>query len=254
MPTPARLWGGAPAAADAVARARRLPQLRVGLHLVVVEGAATLPHGQAAPLTDPATNWFPSNQVALGVRYFVSPAARRALASETRAQFEAFAATGLPLDHANAHKHMHLHPTVAGALIRIGRDFGLPAVRVPSEPALPGLAANPALRHWSRFLRARVRAAGLRCTDHCFGLAWSGRMTAARVGSLLRHLPAGSSEIYFHPAIGRDGTLDRLMPDYGHEAELAALLDAGVLRALDGRGATWADIDADNARAPATGR
>jgi hypothetical protein len=48
-------------------------------------------------------------------------------------------------------------------------------------------------------------------------------MTAARVGRLLPLLPEGDSEIYFHPAAGRDALLDRLMPDYEHEAELAAL-------------------------------
>ena len=235
---------GAPAAADAVARARQLPQLRVGLHLVVVEGAATLPHREITPLTDAATNWFSSDQLAAGVRYFFSAAARRALDWEIRAQFEAFAATGLPLDHANAHKHMHLHPTVGGKLLAIGRAFGLRAVRVPSEPALPGLPGNPALRHWSRILRAQVRAARMRSTDHCFGLGWSGQMSATKVRSILAHLPPGSSEIYFHPAARRDATLDRLMPGYAHEAELAALLDPAVLRALDGRGATWSDVAA----------
>ncbi|NUO88439.1 MAG: ChbG/HpnK family deacetylase, partial [Cupriavidus sp.] len=38
----ASLMVGAPAAADAVARARRLPALRVGLHVVLADGPATL--------------------------------------------------------------------------------------------------------------------------------------------------------------------------------------------------------------------
>jgi hypothetical protein len=54
-------------------------------------------------------------------------------------------------------------------------------------------------------------------------------MTTDRVQRLLCALPDGVSEIYFHPAtgrgeMGRDATLRRLMPDYEHEAELAALL------------------------------
>ena len=240
--TTASLMVGAAAAADAVARARRLPQLRVGLHLVVIEGAATLPHREIAPLTDPATNWFPSDQLALGLRYFFSPAARRALDREIHAQYESFAATGLVLDHANAHKHMHLHPTVGGKLIAIGRRFGLRAVRVPAEPALPGLPRNAALRHWTRLLRAQVRRAGMATTDHCFGLGWSGHMTARRVRTILANLPDGASEIYFHPAARRDAVLDRLMPGYEHEAELAALLDPASRAALAGRGATWSDL------------
>ena len=55
--------------------------------------------------------------VRAGMRFFFRPPARRQLAAEIRAQFAAFAATGLTLDHANAHKHFHLHPTIARLLI-----------------------------------------------------------------------------------------------------------------------------------------
>jgi len=106
--TTASLMVAGPAAADAVRRARRLPKLRVGLHLVVIEGPAV---GPAPGLVD-ADGQFSSNQLRLGINYFFRPAIRRQLAAEIRAQFAAFAATGLRLDHANAHKHMHLHPTV----------------------------------------------------------------------------------------------------------------------------------------------
>ncbi len=219
-----------PAAADAVRRARALPSLRVGLHLVVIEGKAVLPQSDIPDLVD-AAGQFPSDQLRLGIGYFCRPGVRRQLAAEIRAQFAAFAATGLPLDHANAHKHMHLHPTIGRLMIDIGRDFGLRAIRVPAEPPAVlaacgtrvGLGAR-ALYHWTRLLRRQARAAGLATNDHCFGLAWSGHMTTPRVRRLLGVLPEGVSEIYFHPAAGRDATLRRLMPDYEHEAELATLL------------------------------
>ena len=47
------------AAADAVARARALPNLRVGLHLVVIEGPAVLPPAEIPDLVD-ARGRFPS--------------------------------------------------------------------------------------------------------------------------------------------------------------------------------------------------
>jgi hypothetical protein len=74
-------------------------------------------------------------------------------------------------------------------------------------------------------LRRQVHAAGMATSDHCFGIAWSGHMTKEHVRRLLAALPDGESEIYFHPAAARDATLQRLMPDYEHQAELAALLD-----------------------------
>jgi hopanoid biosynthesis associated protein HpnK len=220
------------AAADAVRRARALPGLRVGLHLVVAEGPAVLPSSDIPDLVD-TRGQFPSQQLRLGIRYFAKPRVRQQLASEIRAQFGAFAATGLALNHADAHKHLHLHPTVARLMLDIGREFGLRRVRVPAEPpivlarcgTLAGLGAHT-LYHWSRVLRRQVRAAGMTTTDYCFGIAWSGHMTTARLGRLLKALPQGESEIYFHPAVERDAELCRLMPDYEHEAELEALLRA----------------------------
>jgi hopanoid biosynthesis associated protein HpnK len=235
----ASLMVAAPAAADAVRRAQAMPGLRVGLHLVVIEGPAVLPHAAIPDLVD-AAGQFPSDQLRLGIDYFFRPRARRQLAAEIRAQFAAFAATGLTLDHANAHKHMHLHPTVGRMMLRIGREFGLRRVRVPAEP--PAVLArcgtrtgfgDRALYAWTSLFRAQARRSGMETTDHCFGLAWSGHMTAARVRRLLAELPGGVNEIYFHPASRQDAALRRLMPDYEHAAELAALLDKGMLAALD---------------------
>jgi chitin disaccharide deacetylase len=232
------LMVAAPAAADAVRRARANPALRVGLHLVVIEGPAALPPADIPDLVD-AAGQFPSDQLKLGLNYFFRPGIRRQLAAEIRAQFAAFSATGLTLDHANAHKHMHLHPTVGAMMLRIGQEYGLNRIRIPAEP--PGIMARcgtPAglgdkiLYGWTNLLRRQARAAGVATNDHCFGLAWSGHMTADRLRRLLPHLPEGDSEIYFHPAARRDAVLDRLMPDYEHEAELAALLTRDASHAL----------------------
>jgi chitin disaccharide deacetylase len=230
----ASLMVAAPAASHAVQIARRNPGLRVGLHLVVIEGPSVLAHREIPGLVD-ARGEFPSDQLGLGINYFFRRSIRRQLAAEIAAQFAAFAATGLPLDHANAHKHMHLHPTVGAMMLRIGVQHGLKRVRIPSEP--PSVVAacghragfgNEALYQWTKLLRHQALRAGMATNDHCFGLAWSGHMTAERVKALLARLPDGDTEIYFHPAAGWDNRLHELMPDYEHEAELAALLDPGV--------------------------
>jgi len=224
---------------DAVVRARRNPGLRVGLHLVLVEGPAVLPPAEVPGLVD-ASGQFPSDQVRLGVDYFFRPAVRRQLAAEIRAQFAAFAATGLVLGHADAHRHMHLHPTVGALLLRIGREFGLPAVRVPAEPpaVLAACGTRPslgmrALYAWSELLRRQARRAGVAVNDAAFGIAWSGHMTEVRLLRLLSVLPDGLSEIYFHPAARRDATIARLMPTYEHVAELAALCSSAVQEAVE---------------------
>ncbi len=116
----ASLMVGAEATADAVDRASRLPSLHVGLHLVLVEGSPVLPP-QAVPDLVNRQGKFSSHLVRAGINFFLWPEVRRQLEAEIRAQFQAFQKTGLPLDHVNGHHHMHLHPTVLGLLLKVGR-------------------------------------------------------------------------------------------------------------------------------------
>ncbi|HIQ18342.1 MAG TPA: ChbG/HpnK family deacetylase, partial [Novosphingobium capsulatum] len=108
---------------DAVARARRLPSLGVGLHLVLVDGQSALPPAPGRALAD-AQGRFYDNMALTGLRLAISPAARRELAAEIEAQFAAFARTGLPLDHVNAHKHFHVHPVIARMVVDAARRHG----------------------------------------------------------------------------------------------------------------------------------
>jgi chitin disaccharide deacetylase len=227
--TQASLMVAAPAACDAVRRAKYLPGLKVGLHLVLVDGDSLLGYARLPHITGPDGR-FSTNQAALGVRYFFSSAARRELRAEIEAQFAAFAATGLELHHADAHKHFLLHPTIARVMIEVGRKYGLKRLRVPAEPPSVMAAcgekisfAARALYLWTRLLRWQAR--GLEVPDQVFGIKWSGHMTRERIERLLPHLPEGRTEIYTHPATRRDEVLVKLMPDYEHVAEFEALLN-----------------------------
>ena len=99
---------GEHAASNAVARARRLPSLRVGLHIVLVEGRAVLEAQRLLDVVDAAGRFRPG-MVRTALDVYLRPGVRRQLAAEITAQFEAFRSTGLLLDHVNAHKHFHLH-------------------------------------------------------------------------------------------------------------------------------------------------
>jgi hopanoid biosynthesis associated protein HpnK len=240
--TAASLMVGAGAAGDAVARARRLPALRVGLHVVLVEGRPVLPAREVPALVDERGE-FSTHLVRAGFSFFFRPRVRRQLEAEIRAQFAAFRATGLALDHVNAHNHMHLHPTLLALIVEVGREFGLTAVRVPYEPPLAswraarsGLARRIAtaalLSPWIALLRWRLRRAGLKSNQFAFGLYDSGNMQSELVARLLRGLPDGVTEMYFHPATRRGPELERHMPSYRHEAELAALISSSAWDAL----------------------
>lgn len=224
--TAASLMVGAPTAAEAVRIARRLPQLAVGLHLVLTDGAPVLPPALLPDLVG-ADGRFRANMAGAGARMFLLPAARRQLRAEIEAQFAAFAATGLRLDHVNAHKHFHLHPTICGVMLEVGARHGMQAVRAPAEPGGPA-----ALTAGARLLRRRLRRAGMQVPDQVFGLRHSGAMTESRLAAILADLPDGLTEIYLHPATG--GGWDGAAEGYAYADELAALLSPAVKRAASG--------------------
>ena len=242
--TAASLMVGAPAAEHAVRCARDLPQLRVGLHLVLAEGSAILPRRLIPALVDEQGR-FGKELFSCGIRYFAIPGVRAQLEREIRAQFAAFARTGLALDHVNAHQHLHLHPTLLKIIVRIGREFGMRAVRVPAEPFwfatrsanLRGAASRAALTPWLALMKRRLRAAGVAYNDQVFGVACSGSLDEATLLAILARLPPGVTEIYLHPAVRTTMAIAADAARYRHGDELDALLSARVRAAVAASGA-----------------
>lgn len=233
----ASLMIAGPAAADAIARAHALPHLRVGLHLVLVDGHPALPPSEIPDLVDERGR-LRSDMARLGFEIATRPAVAQQVSAEIAAQFEFFRAAGLKLDHVNAHKHFHLHPIIAGKVIVIGKRYGMRALRVPLEPTSvlrrvePQRAAFPTwlLPVWGQFLRARAQRAGILTSDAVFGLRWSGAMTAKRLTGLIGNLPPGIIEIYTHPA-GSDAFPGHAA-GYRYREELAALRHPSCIEAL----------------------
>src|SRR5262249_56831666 len=77
--TAASLMVAGPAAQDAIARARRLPRLHVGLHLVLVEGRPVLPAQDLPDLVD-ADGRFRGDMVRLRIDIFMRASVRRQMA------------------------------------------------------------------------------------------------------------------------------------------------------------------------------
>ncbi|TFW28003.1 hopanoid biosynthesis-associated protein HpnK [Massilia horti] len=224
----ASLMMAGPATRDAVARARACPSLAVGLHLVLADGRAVLPPRWIPDLVD-ADGRFGARMVRDSARFFLHPRVRRQLAAEIRAQFEAFADTGLRLDHVNAHKHFHLHPTILSMLISIGRPFGMTSVRLPLEDGTP-----PWLRPWLALLAHRLDAAGVFHNDYIVGIRHSGRFDEAALLAALGRAPRNAvGEIYLHPALESGAAIASSMPAYRHADEYAALVSPRVRSARE---------------------
>ena len=256
----ASLMMAADATEDAIARARALPSLRVGLHVVLVNGRPVLPPERVPDLVD-SNGAFLSDLGRAGVRFFFRPGIRRQLTDEIRAQFEAFRATGLPLDHVNAQNHMHVHPTVFGILLKVGAEYGMRAVRIPREPFGPSWRAERTkfsarfanevlLLPWLSLMKARLRRAGLTSNDYVYGMIDTGHVTRDIVLRFLPHVPNGITELYFHPAMRTWPNVPYGMDDYDFAGEYRALVDTDVMRELAASDIARTTYSALSAHAP----
>jgi hopanoid biosynthesis associated protein HpnK len=207
--TSTSLMVGLPAVEEAVARAKVRPGLAVGLHVALVAAPSLLPREQL-PLLTGARGWFTDDTTRAALRYSFSPGCRRELRRELRAQFEAFARTGLPWSHVDSHRHLQLNQVVFHAALGLAREYQVPGFRVPEDDFSLHARLDPAdaarqksLARIFSWLCARERRVlqreGFVTTRWCYGLFRTGCLRADYLVRLVRELPDGDFELHCHP-------------------------------------------------------
>ena len=239
------------AARHAVELAKSNPDLAVGLHLVLVLGRAALLHAEIPHITN-SEGSFTTSSFHAGVQYYFSPAARRELRREMRAQFERFVATGLHFSHVDGHTHLHQHPVIFDELIRLCEEFGVRRVRVVKGEVrlslkldrrnLPiKLVLGTVFNLLGRWCERRLQGRGFVKPRRVYGLLQSGDLNEECLLGLIEligrpgQIDAASGEIYAHPlAFDADEAAKRENP--GGERELKALISARVRSAVETAG------------------
>jgi hopanoid biosynthesis associated protein HpnK len=189
--TQASLMVNEPCAEEAVRIAQRHPALCVGLHLTLCDGRAS----SVSALTNRAGQLTASPAIA-GIRYAFEPGLLPSLTREIREQFERFRSLGLRGTYWDGHAHLHLHPVVSRETFHISTEQGFNALRLVREPGAPALL--PFIFNWlSRLALRQYR--GYAVADHTFGLRDTGKITTETAARILRNLPEGLNEFYFHP-------------------------------------------------------
>jgi chitin disaccharide deacetylase len=227
---------GAPAAWDAVERARSRPALPVGLHVTLVHGPALLPHDELPHLAD-ARGWLSFHPMAAGLRCTLLPACRAELRREAEAQFKAFDGLGLGWSHVDTHLHFGLTPVVFSLLVDLCRKYRVPGYRVPEDDfglyrrIDPADAARQRLLalHFSTLClsqRRRAEQAGLQTTRWCYGLFRSGRLDVDYLERLVGEMPDADLELHCHPDLSTETG----------RVEFEALRSPRFRRALERRG------------------
>lgn len=185
------------------------PDLGVGLHVALTGGFPLLSVEQVPSLVDDA-GLLPRNPEAISGFDPVE------VSAEVRAQLERFRElTGQMPTHLDSHHHSHRLPVVLDALLEVAVEHRLPVRN--SGPAI----------------EERVRSAGLATTEYFDEDFFDQGATVETLLRVLRDLPSGTTELMCHPARVDQELMQSSSYATPREAELAALTDREVLRALE---------------------
>jgi chitin disaccharide deacetylase len=212
--TSTTLMAHAQATEDAIDQAIGNPSLGVGCHVVLVDGAPTLPPAELPTLVDSSTGRFRPTLGQFVQDLFLGRIRPSEIAAEAEAQIARLRNRGLRLTHIDTHKHTHMFPRVLEPLLNAAQRQHITAIRNPFEPAFSVAATRkaPMLRRAQvqvlnrfepSFLR-RVSAAGLSTTNGAIGVLATGTLDATTLASLLQHIPDGTWELVTHPGYNDD--------------------------------------------------
>jgi hopanoid biosynthesis associated protein HpnK len=241
--TSASLMVAGTAFEEALILAKENPGLQVGLHLTLVQGRAILDRQGFPHLADAGGN-FGHDPVLAGMRYFFVKPLRKRLYAEIEAQIGKCLEAGIALNHLDGHLNIHMHPVVFDILCELMPKYGIKTFRLSRENLFANLAVDRRrvlgkcadafiFARLARHCKSRLDRLGISYAAEVKGLLNSGRMTENYLLQALDSVTEGLTEIYFHPGCRPCAELDRWMPDYRHDEELAALTSVQVAKKMD---------------------
>lgn len=234
-------------AAEAVAAAKNMPNLEMGLHLNLTnEEPAANP--QDIPLLVGNDGKLKNGFVNLLLLSLLKPREfKRQAEIEIRAQVAKYAATGLPFAHIDGHRHVHLIPAVFKIVRQIQEEYHIARVRVMNENIFNTIRQNRA-KSWLfdggvikyAILRTLCWWNGYQSDVYFYTILYTCKISRAQFENV--KIPPGYTavEVMIHPGMPEidsqhpeDVWDDNILSPY-RTVELETLLDKNVPAGIDG--------------------
>jgi hopanoid biosynthesis associated protein HpnK len=200
---------------EAVALARRSPQLGIGVHLNLTQGKPVAPASEVRSLLN-SNGRLSFSPYRLGFGILTGTIRVAEIATELQAQISKIVGAGISPTHLDGHKHVHVLPGISEVVIRLAQEYGIPSIRCPIEEAsgvLPVLQSNwrrstdvlkqyligRAVSSFARRFKRNLAEAGLNCPGPFRGLTQTGFLDEDNLVQILKRLPEGTSELMCHP-------------------------------------------------------
>ena len=232
--TSTSIMAGGRAFDDAVAMAKTMGDIGIGIHLTLVGGLETvLPQAEV-----PSITWdngvLCNNYVDLILRDLKGLIRAEDVYNEWDAQIRKILDTGLSVTHIDGHQHMHMWNNFFPIALSLAKKYKIHCMRVPDESLTFGLSFRPkslfrfsaknALSLMARNHRDSLKKAGIKSNDHFFGMLYGGHFHEQRMYDAAGKLEAGVTEFMCHPAANSQLMESTFHWGYHGEDELKALL------------------------------
>lgn len=208
--TSATLMANSPRFADAVAAAKKLPGLRIGCHIVLIDGD---PLGRNLHSLTNGGSRFKRSLKDFALKAMRKQLAQDEIQREAEAQIRKIQSAGITLTHVDTHKHTHIFPHVLRPILKAAKACGVRAIRNPFEPfrvwASTAVLSKPAL--WMRAFEVTlllkfekafgwiVHEEGFSTTDGSLGVIATGSLDQKVLLSTIDAIPQGTWELVCHP-------------------------------------------------------
>ncbi|MEN6642512.1 MAG: ChbG/HpnK family deacetylase [Armatimonadia bacterium] len=231
-----------PAAAEAIALAKSLPELSVGLHLALVHERPAADPAQVPALLDQEGRLLPGHRQFMA-RLMTGRLPLEQVRREAEAQLQRMLSAGLHPTHLDSHQHLHLWPPLLSMCLDLCRKFNIRWIRLPGMEALEAgeVRVGPLRRSLMKAIIGRARSrksdfSRLCRTDGVWGMLAAGHLSEALLLDIVGRLGPGVHEIMCHPATQPCDQYTRHDWGYEWQEEFAALQSPLVADLLKARG------------------
>ena len=230
----------------AVEAAKQMPDLEIGLHLNLTNEKPAADPKKISLLVDENGN-LKNGFVMLLLLSILHPVKlKKQIDIEVRAQVAKYKKTGLPLQHIDGHRHVHLIPIIFKILRQVAKENNVPRIRVMNENIINTIRQNKA-KSWLFdgglikyvILRFLTWWNGYKSDTYFYTILYTCKLSKAQFQNV--KIPHGykAVEIMIHPAtpeIDRkhiNDVWDESVLSFYRTQELEVLLDKKVAEGIN---------------------
>jgi predicted glycoside hydrolase/deacetylase ChbG (UPF0249 family) len=230
---------------SAVTAARNNPELGIGVHLNLSDGAPKAPADKVRGLLN-GDGRFEGGPENLLLRIASRSLPLDEVEREWSAQIQTIVDAGIEPTHLDGHKHVQMLPGLFEIALKLAKKHKIRAIRVAHEESkLRTALSSGDNQNTGVLLKQGVQARGLKLlahdakemaervgiatADYFCGIAQTGVLTRAGVEKLLTSLPDGTTEVMCHPGYAdEDLRKSDTRLQESRKTELTILTDPGV--------------------------